>query len=830
MTDNKEKTTEKEVKGTLKIASPGKLSLTKTVESGKVQQKFTHGRSKNVTVEVRKTRTFATGSAGTMVEVKQLSGVRGGEDDGLRSLTEEERQARMKALQSAGENPKAASVRLAHQELQDNEEEIERPERPISKDGVVVSPSIAKKKAQEEQVADPAAVQATQTEHTKKPIQKARVSEAMESEGGADKGKLKLKREKGVEKVVTGKLQLSSVLSGEDGGRVRSLASMRRQREKAIKKALGGSQETEKFVREIIIPEAITVQELANRMAVRAVDVIKSLMKLGMMVTVTQSIDADTAELVVGEFGHKFKRVAESDVENVLNSEVEDDASLLKPRPPVVTIMGHVDHGKTSLLDALRQTDVVAKEAGGITQHIGAYQIDLGDGKVTFLDTPGHEAFTAMRARGAKVTDIVVLVVAADDGIMAQTKEAIAHAKAANVPIIVAINKIDKPEADANRVKNELMQNELVPEEFGGDIICVEVSAKQKLNLDKLIESILLQAEVLELKANPDRAASGAVIEAKLDQGRGVVATILVQKGTLKVGDIVVAGAAYGRVRTLMNDKGQTISEAVPGMPVEIQGLNLAPEAGDVFSAVESEKTARDIAEYRETLLRQNQAKALSTRSIEQMFAANKGMKELAVIIKGDVQGSVEAIAGSISKFNNEEVAVKILHTGVGAVSESDVTLAKATGASIIAFNVRANAKTREVIQRDKMDIRYYSVIYDVVNDIKAALGGMLSPTAKENFLGYAEIRQVFEMSKYGKVAGCYVTEGMIKRGAKVRLLRDNVVIHEGTLKTLKRFKDEVKEVKNGFECGMAFENYEDIREGDQIEAFEIENVARTID
>ncbi len=834
MTDNTEQDTQKEGKGTLKMASPGKLSLTKTVESGKVQQKFTHGRSKNVTVEVRKTRTFATGSTGSMVEVKQHGGGRNAGDMGGRMLTEEERQARMRALQTASEAPKAPT-RLAHQELeiQEEPEEEVRRERPIAKDGVVMSPSLVKKQQQQAQVAAaPAAASAApaQDSQVKKPLVKARVLD-VEAEGAADaKGKLKLKREKGAEKIATGKLSLNTALS-EDGGRVRSLASMRRQREKVMKKALGvGGQEAEKFVREIVIPEAITVQELANRMAVRAVDVIKTLMKLGMMVTVTQSIDADTAELVVGEFGHKFKRVAESDVENVLKDEIQDDPSLLKPRPPVVTIMGHVDHGKTSLLDALRQTDVAAREAGGITQHIGAYQIDLGAGKVTFLDTPGHEAFTAMRARGAKVTDIVVLVVAADDGIMAQTKEAINHAKAAEVPIIVAINKIDKPDADANRVKSELMNYELVPEEFGGNVICVEVSAKQKLNLDKLVDSILIQSEVLELKANPDRAASGAVVEAKLDQGRGVVATILVQKGTLKVGDIVVAGAAYGRVRTLMNDKGQVIKEAVPGMPVEVQGLNLAPEAGDVFSAVDSEKTARDIAEYREKLLRETQTRALGTRSIDQMFAANKGMKELAVVIKGDVQGSVEAIAGSISKFNNEEVAVKILHTGVGAVSESDITLAKATGALIVAFNVRANAKTREIIQRDKLDIRYYSVIYDVVNDIKAALGGMLSPTAKENFLGYAEIRQIFDMSKFGKVAGCYVTEGMIKRGAKVRLLRDNVVVHEGTLKTLKRFKDEVKEVKSGFECGMAFENYEDIREGDQIEAFEIENVARTID
>ncbi len=501
----------------------------------------------------------------------------------------------------------------------------------------------------------------------------------------------------------------------------------------------------------------------------------------------------------------------------------------MQPRPPVVTIMGHVDHGKTSLLDALRKTDVAAGEAGGITQHIGAYQVDLGGGKVTFLDTPGHEAFTAMRARGAKVTDIVVLVVAADDGIMAQTKEAIAHAKAAGVPIIVAVNKIDKPGADAARVKNELMSHELVPEEFGGDVIVVEVSAKQKLNLDKLVETILLQSEVLELKANPNRAATGAVIESKLDQGRGVMATLLIQKGTLRVGDLVVAGASYGRVRTLINDKGATLKEAGPGTPVEIQGLNQPPEAGDVFSVVESEKVARDIAEYRGQLSR-SVANASAPRTMEQLFGeAAAGAKELPVIIRGDVQGSVEAIAASLNKIGGEEAKVKVLHTAVGAVSESDVTLARATGALIIGFNVRASIKAKELAAREKINIRYYSVIYDVVDDVKAAVSGLLSPTRRENFIGYAEIRQVFTVSKAGKVGGCYVTEGVVKRGAGVRLLRDGVVIHQGTLKTLKRFKDEVKEVKSGFECGMAFENYDDIREGDQIEAFEVVEEARSV-
>ena len=566
-------------------------------------------------------------------------------------------------------------------------------------------------------------------------------------------------------------------------------------------------------------------------MAERTVDVIKVLMKLGMMVTAPQSIDADTAELVVSEFGHKFKRVTEGDVENVLTSDDHEDEANLQSRPPVVTIMGHVDHGKTSLLDALRKTDVAAKEAGGITQHIGAYQVLVEGGqKVTFLDTPGHEAFTAMRARGAKITDIVVLVVAADDGIMEQTKEAISHAKAAEVPIVVAVNKIDKPGADSSRVKNELMQYGLIPEEFGGDTIVIEVSAKTGQNLDKLVESLLLQAEVLELKANPDRAAAGVVVEAKLDPGKGVVTTILIQKGTLRVGDIVVAGAAYGKVRSIVDDKNAALKEAFPGMPVVILGLSQAPDAGDSFSVVESEKTARDIAEYRERRTREQNV-VLATRSLESLFGEHAGTnaKELPVIIKADVQGSVEAIAGSLAKYTSDEVAVRVLHSGVGAISESDITLSKATGAMIIAFNVRAAPKAKELAAREKVTVRYYSIIYNVVDDVKAALSGMLSPTLRENFLGYAEIREVFNISKAGKVAGCMVTDGTIKRGCKVRLLRDNVVIHEGMLKTLKRFKDEVKEVKHGLECGMAFENYEDMRVGDQIECFEVEELARTV-
>ncbi len=825
-------------KETLKVTNPGKLSLTKTVESGKVKQNFTHGRSKSVTVEVRKTRTFAQG-AGGMVEVKQpLPGAMPTteqqyqnflDDDTMRHLTPDEKQSRLKALKVAEEEMKKATAIAAKKReeeallKQNQPEEVAAPE-PAAEEprlDVVVAPSIADAQAAEAKRSNVVVAPKSVTKHAPMPEESER----------ADKGKAgKLKLRGGEERRGGGKITVQNALSNIEEQRMRSLASIRRQREKALKKAQGHGGDTEKVIREVVIPEAITVQELANRMAERVVDVIKTLMKLGMMATATQSIDPDTAELVVGEFGHKFKRVTEGDVENVLNDEDEADTNL-QPRPPVVTIMGHVDHGKTSLLDALRKTDVAAKEAGGITQHIGAYQVELEGGKkVTFLDTPGHEAFTAMRARGAKITDIVVLVVAADDGIMEQTKEAIAHAKAAEVPIMVAVNKIDKPGGDVNRVKQELMQHGLIPEEFGGDTIVIGVSAKTGENLDHLVESLLLQAEVMELKANPDRVAAGVVVEARLDPGKGAVTTILVQKGTLKVGDLVVAGPAYGRVRTMVNDKNETLKQALPGTPVVILGLSQAPEAGDTFSVVDNEKTARDIAEYRERRIREQNVVA-SARSLDSLFGGHAGTnaKELPIIIKGDVQGSVEAIAGSLNKYSGDEVAVRILHSGVGGITESDITLAKATGAMIIAFNVRAQPKAKELASREKVTIRYYSIIYNVVDDVKAALSGMLSPTLQENFLGYAEIREVFNISKHGKVAGCMVTDGVIKRGCKVRLLRDNVVIHEGTLKTLKRFKDEVKEVKGGMECGMAFENYEDIRQGDQIECFEVQELARTV-
>ena len=628
----------------------------------------------------------------------------------------------------------------------------------------------------------------------------------------------------------TGKLTITDALTDDDRGeRGRSLAAMRRARERERQKHL--QKGSEKVIREVVIPESITVQELANRMAERGGDVIKCLMRMGVMATINHSVDADTAELVVAEFGHNAKRVSEADVLVGLEGGADTEAELLQ-RPPVVTIMGHVDHGKTSLLDALRETDVVSGEAGGITQHIGAYQVTMASGgKITFIDTPGHEAFTAMRARGAKVTDIVVLVVAADDGIMPQTVEAIRHAKAAGVPIIVAINKIDKPDANPNKVRQELLQHELVTEDLGGDILAVEVSAKKRMNLDKLEEAILLQAEILDLKANPGRAAAGVVVEAKMEKGRGPVATVLVQKGTLRVGDVFVAGAEWGKVRALIDDHGNRVEIAGPSTPVEVLGLDGVPAAGDDFIAVEDEPRAREIAGYRQRKDREAKAKAAQRGTLEQMFSAIKAgeAKELPIVIKGDVQGSIEAIVGTVEKIGNENVKVRVLHSAVGAVNESDVTLAKASGGIIIGFNVRANPQARDMARRDGVDIRYYSIIYDVTDDLKKMLSGMLAPTLKEHLIGYASIREVFNITKVGKVAGCMVTEGIVKRGAGVRLLRDNVVIHQGELSQLKRFKDDVKEVREGYECGMSFANYDDIRQGDVIECFEMEEVAATL-
>ncbi len=635
-----------------------------------------------------------------------------------------------------------------------------------------------------------------------------------------------------------GRLTVTQVLN-EDytrGERGQSMAALKRARARA-KAALGPQEAAKKVSREVILPEFITVQELANRMTEKGGDIIKALMKMDVMATITQTIDADTAELLIEEFGHTMKRVTEADVEMGLHTPDEDDSTDLVPRPPVVTIMGHVDHGKTSLLDAMRQTDVVAGEAGGITQHIGAYQITSSTGqKITFLDTPGHEAFTEMRSRGANVTDVVIIVIAANDSIMPQTIEAINHAKAADVPMIIAINKIDLPDANVNKAKQDLLQHEVVIEDMGGDVLCVEVSAKQKTNLDKLEEAIFLQTEILDLKANPNRKAYGTVVEAKLEQGRGSVATILMQNGTLNIGDIFVVGSEWGRVRALLNDKGEPIKKAIPGEPVEVLGLNGTPEAGDSFAVVKNEARAREIVDYRlRKKLEKKSASANTATSLESMMAVVKDgeKKTLPVLIKGDVHGSVEALLGSLEKLtqdHHDELAVRALHTGVGGINESDISLAKASNAVVIGFNVRANAQARELAKQEGVDIRYYNIIYNVIDDMKAILSGMLSPIQREEYLGQAEIREVFNITKVGKIAGCMMVAGMVKRGAGVRLLRDDVVIHEGMLKTLKRFKDEVKEVKEGMECGMAFANYDDIKQGDMIECFEVIEEQRELD
>ena len=630
----------------------------------------------------------------------------------------------------------------------------------------------------------------------------------------------------------SGKLTLNQALAG-GGGRQKSMAAMKRKQERARQKAMGGAQEREKIIRDVQLPEAIMVGELANRMAERVSDVVKELMKMGMMVTQNQTIDADTAELIIEEFGHKIVRVSDADVEDVIQ-QVEDDDEDLKPRPPVITIMGHVDHGKTSLLDAIRDAKVVAGEAGGITQHIGAYQVTNDDGvTLSFLDTPGHAAFTSMRSRGAQVTDIVVLVVAADDSVMPQTIEAINHAKAANVPMIVAINKIDRPAADPNKVRAELLQHEVIVEQMSGEVQDVEVSAITGQGLDELLEAIALQAEILELKANPDRAATGAVIEAQLDVGRGPVATVLVQNGTLRQGDIFVVGEQYGKVRALINDKGERVKEAGPSVPVEVLGLNGTPEAGDVLNVTETDAQAREIAEYRANVAKEKRAAAGAATTLEQLMQKAKedeNLTEMPILVKADVQGSAEAIVQAMEKIGNDEVRVRVLHSGVGAITETDIGLAEASAAPVFGFNVRANASARNSANQKGVEVRYYSVIYDLVDDVKAAASGLLSAEIREKFIGYAEIKEVFKVSGVGKVAGCLVTEGVARRSAGVRLLRDNVVIHEGTLKTLKRFKDEVAEVQSGQECGMAFENYDDIRAKDVIEIFEREEIERNLD
>jgi translation initiation factor IF-2 len=861
MTDNNEQ----EQKRPLTLARPGgRLELRKPVETGQVRQSFPHGRSKTVMVEVRKKRAVGPGT-GEPAEAPSGAGKETAAAapapaaaPGVRrpvimprTLTAEEVAVRARAVQGAKKADEQARrqaiVDVGRQREEEQARAEEEAKRKAEEELRLKAEEEARRKSEEE------AKRKTEDESRREMAERAGKAAAAKVAALTAAGKVKPAGEEEPEEEAPikrglrpevkkpaalvrreeprrrGKMTVTRALDSDADERMRSLASVRRAREKLRQQQVAA--EPTKIVRDVVIPETITVQELANRMAERSADVIKALMRMDVMATINQVIDADTAELIVNEFGHKLKRVAEADVEIGLKGEVDIEGNL-KPRPPVVTIMGHVDHGKTSLLDALRHTDVAAGEAGGITQHIGAYQVELkGSQRITFIDTPGHQAFTAMRARGANVTDIVVLVVAGDDGIKEQTVEAIRHAKAAQVPIIVAINKMDKADANADRVRQELLQHELVVEKLGGDILDVEVSATKKMNLDKLEEAILLQAEILDLKANPDRPSEGVVIEAKLERGRGAVATVLIQRGTLRVGDIFVSGNEWGRVRAIIDERGNNLKEAGPAMPVEVLGLNGAPLAGDDFAVVDSESRARDVTSFRQRRRRDQTAAAGARGTLEQMFSQiTAGVaKEFPVLVKSDVQGSLEAIVASLAKLSTGEVAVRVLHSAVGGINESDIILAKASNAVVIGFNVRANPQARDLARRDGVEIRYYSIIYNVIDDMKAALSGMLSPSLRERFLGNAAIREVFAITKVGKVAGCMVTEGTVKRGARVRLLRDNVVIHEGSLKTLKRFKDEVREVKEGYECGMAFENYQDIQAGDVIECFEVEEVARAL-
>jgi translation initiation factor IF-2 len=802
--------------------APLTLSLNRKVGAGTVKQSLSRGRSKTVTVEVKKTRSFRGEGAS--------NDQRNANDSGL---SQAELENRMRAIKAAEES------RAAREEEQSKSVGKTSIEVKISAEELNEGYKTPQQKREEQQQAI-AQIQAAaqKNKSVEKKEDEPRTSSLIDTADDRNVGKKAIKKSK--DELTTtkwnpnkGKASLAKVLELDNDERMRSFASVQRQRSKSKRQQHGPSTDTSsQKVREVTIPEFITIQELANRMAIRVQDIIKELMKLGIMKRAIEEIDADTAELIVTEFKQIPKRVLDSDVENILKEADVEDVDL-QSRPPIVTVMGHVDHGKTSLLDAIRNANIVEGEAGGITQHIGAYQVAVPSGeKVTFIDTPGHAAFTAMRARGANVTDIVILVVAADDGIMPQTVEAINHAKAANVPIIVAINKIDKPEANPQRVKNELLQYELVPEDMGGDIQVVEISAKQRINLDGLLESVLLQAEVLDLKASPSQKPVGTVVEARMDKGRGVVATLLVQRGTLKKGDLIVAGSAFGRVKTVISDKGVVLDDAGPSTPVEILGFDEAPAAGENFAIVESEKDAREVTEYRKKLQQLQKSKASAkSGSIEDLFhQAQGGGKELNIIIKGDVQGSIEAIIGSIAKFENPEVKVKVIHSAVGGISESDIQLAAAVKAMVVGFNVRSEANARTQAERDGIDIRYYSIIYNLIDDVKGIISGMLAPTIRENIIGNAEIQEIFKMSKYGKVAGCIVRDGIVKRGAGVRLLRDNIVIHEGKLKTLKRFKDDVAEVREGFECGMAFENYEDIKQGDYIECFEIVKEARTLE
>ena len=862
---------------TLTVAPSKTLHLKqRPVEHGMVRQSFSHGRSKVVVVEKVKRRAPGhvepakpAGATAPIAEPpapppkaapkseaqRSAPAPRSGSGVVLRALTDEEREARARALVDAKSREEDDRRRAEIDAKARNErEEREHAERAAAD---------ARKREEEERLAREAESKRKSEEEARRRLPgdaagvtapRSPVGAAAPGSAGArapirTEGETAVRRppvrtiggftppapprptpSRGGAMKDRGRLTVSTATAGTDEERTRSVASFKRRQQRLFR---GQVEQKEKVLREVILPETITIQELANRMSERAVDVIRLLMKQGEMHKINDVVDADTAQLVAEEMGHTVKRVAESDVEEGLFDAPDVDVDLTA-RPPVVTIMGHVDHGKTSLLDAIRQANVVSGEAGGITQHIGAYQVTAPNGHaITFIDTPGHAAFTAMRARGAKVTDIVVLVVAADDGVMPQTIEAINHARAAHVPLIVAINKIDKPDAKPERVRTELLQYEVQVESMGGETLEVEVSAKQQTNLDKLLELIALQSEVLDLKANADRAAEGTVIEARLDRGRGPVATMLVQRGTLRVGDIVVAGTQWGRVRALLDDKGAARPEAGPSFPVEILGFSGTPEAGDRVAVVESEARAREIAEYRERMKRDKiAARGGSARgSLSDMMSQLKtaGRKEFPLVIKGDVQGSVEAIAAALEKLGTEEVGARIVHAGVGGISESDISLAEASNAAVIGFNVRAHKEARDAAERAGIEIRYYNIIYNLVDDVKGAMSGLLAPTLRETLLGNAAILEVFDISKVGKVAGCRVTDGNVERGANVRLIRDNVVVHEGKLSTLKRFKDEVKEVAAGQECGMAFENYQDMRAGDVIECYRVEEIKRSL-
>jgi translation initiation factor IF-2 len=852
------------------------LTLKPRVETGTVRQSFSHGRTKQVVVEKRGKRRVGgdalapetaapepavakaapAKAAPVAAPAKPPAAPRSGSGVVLRTLTEDERSARASALADAKvrdvEERRLAEAEAARRNSKEGIEQAEREAaeaRRKAEEERHRQDEEAKRKAELEakkRFGEAEARAATTAARPVAAVPPARAPGVAADATDEDEGPRQIRRGPGgaARPVVApkptakpapakqrGRLTLVTALTADDV-RERSIASFRRRTQRL--KGHQSNEPKEKLVREVVIPEAINIQELANRMSERAVDVIRLLMKQGAMYKITDVIDADTAQLIAEELGHTVKRVAASDVEEGL-FDLVDNSTDTEPRSPVVTVMGHVDHGKTSLLDALRHANVVSGEAGGITQHIGAYQVTSPESgkKITFIDTPGHAAFTAMRARGAKVTDIVILVVAADDGVMPQTVEAINHAKAAKVPMIIAINKIDKPDARPERVRTELLQYEVQVESMGGDVVDVEVSAKNKTNLDKLLEMIALQAELLDLKTNVERPAEGTVIEAKLDRGRGPVATVLVQRGTLRVGDIIVAGAEMGRVRALINDQGVTIDEAGPSVPVEVLGFNGPPEAGDRLAVVENEARARQVTSYRAHQKRENAAASISGMrgSLEQMMSQLKttGRKDFPLIIKADVQGSLEAILGSLDKLGTDEVMARILHAGVGGISESDVTLAEGFNAAIIGFNVRAHKEAAAAAKRNGIEIRYYNIIYDLVDDVKKAMSGLLAPTLRETMLGNALILEVFNISKVGKVAGCRVTDGSVERGANVRLIRDNVVVHEGKLSTLKRFKDEVKEVQSGQECGMAFENYGDMRAGDVIECYRVETIQRSL-